>query len=98
VQYEGKVSLLDEIQEFVNGEACVADEGAQCAYGKLFVLRDGEIDADAGFLSDEMAADLSDGRPAGALEALAVSFPEILLMRPMRLDGHNYRRFTGCFR
>gem|GEM_PF-3193163 len=60
----------------------MADQGAERTDGELFVLRNGEIDANPRSCHDKMATDLPDRVPSGALKRLRGLLPGYVAQAP----------------
>jgi hypothetical protein len=62
------LDLSVERYEFIYGEICSSDQGAQSSDGKLLVLRNGEIGSLPSLRHHYVAANLTDNFPTGTFE------------------------------
>lgn len=60
----------EQVEKLLYSQTSAADQSAEGAFRKLFVLRDGEICPDSGFDHYEMAADLPNRLPASLAKRL----------------------------
>jgi hypothetical protein len=87
------VGPLEQGQELVNSHSAAADERAKRTDREFFVLRNREIDTDARFHHDNVAADLPEFVPSGPLEGLDRALArDIGEAGHRQLDGYDDRR------
>ncbi len=86
------------MKEVIDGEASEADEFAQGAGGEFFVLRDGEVDANAIFDENQVAADLTDWFPTCFLKGIGGLFTGYVTQASHGcLYSHDERGLFGFF-
>lgn len=86
--------LLEQREELVDAHLRVANETSECADRKLRVLGNREIGSRAGFAQDDMAADLTNERPAGLLKGFEGLFARDISKTCHRLHRHHNPMLT----
>lgn len=87
----GRLEGLKQVEKLVHGYSGAANQRPQGAQREFLVLGNREVDPYARLDQHEMAADLTDGFPSGALEGSGRLLPGNVPQSPHALDGHHDR-------
>jgi len=87
----GRLEGLKQVEKLVHGHSGAANQRPQGAQREFLVLGNREVDPYARLDQHEMAADLTDGFPSGALEGSGRLLPGNVPQSPHALDGHHDR-------